>query len=85
MPERRRHPRTKVHKSAKLILGNQATVNCVVRDLSNYGACLHLPKAANLPIQFDLSFDTGRTLRRCRIAWQNLVKVGVSFERPTVR
>ena len=82
MPERRRYTRTKVFKNAKLILGNHATVSCVVRDLSNHGACLHLPKAAKLPSAFDLSFDTGRTLRRSRIAWQSLFRVGVSFEQP---
>jgi hypothetical protein len=83
MLERRRFPRTKVFKSAKLILTDRLTVSCIVRDLSNHGACLHLLSTAGLPAEFDLSFDTGHTFRKCRIAWQTLTNVGVSFEQPT--
>jgi len=85
MLERRRFPRTKVFKGAKIILADRSTVNCIVRDLGNHGACLHLPSTANLPAKFDLSFDTGLTLRKCRIAWQTLTNVGVSFEEPAAR
>jgi PilZ domain-containing protein len=85
MLERRRFPRTKVFKGAKVILANRSTINCVVRNLGNHGACLHLASTANLPAEFDLSFDTGLTLRKCRIAWQTLTNVGVSFEQPAGR
>jgi len=37
------------------------------------------------PAEFDLSFDTGLTLRKCCIAWQTLTNVGVSFEQPAGR
>jgi len=85
MRERRRFPRTKVFKSAELILPGHSTISCIVRDLGNPGACLHLPSTVELPVEFDLSFDTGHTLRKCRIAWQTLTNVGVSFEQPTAR
>ncbi len=83
MLERRRFPRTKVFKGAKLILSGRTTVSCIVRDLSNHGACLHLSSTADLPSEFNLSFDTGLTLRKCRVAWQTLTKAGVSFEQST--
>jgi hypothetical protein len=82
MLERRRFPRTKVFKGAKVILANRSTVSCVVRNLGNHGACLHLPSTADLPAEFDLSFNTGLTSRKCRIAWQTITNVGVSFEQP---
>ena len=82
MIERRRFPRTKVFKGAKVILANRSTVSCVVRNLGNHGACLHLPSTADLPAEFDLSFNTGLTSRKCRIAWQTITNVGVSFEQP---
>ena len=85
MLERRRFPRTNVCKSAKVILANRSTVNCIVRNLGNHGACLHLPSTADLPAEFDLSFDTGLTLRKCRVAWQTLTNVGISFEYPAAR
>ena len=83
MLERRRVSRTKVFKGAKLIPAGRPAISCIVRDLSNLGACLHLSSTADLPTEFDLSFDTGRTLRKCRVAWQSLTNVGVSFERLT--
>jgi hypothetical protein len=85
MLERRRFPRTKVFKGAKLVLRGRSTVSCVVRNLSNHGACLQLPSTADLCAEFDLSFDAGRTLRKCRIAWQTLTNVGVSFDQPMTR
>jgi len=84
MLERRRFPRTKVFKGAKVILAGRSTVNCIVRDLTNHGACLLLPTTADLPADFDLSFDTGRTFRNCHVVWQTLAGLGVSFDPPTV-
>jgi hypothetical protein len=85
MIERRRVARTKVLKGATLALADYSTISCVVQNLSNCGACLHLSSTAGLPVEFDLSFDTGHTLRKCRIAWQSLTNVGVFFEQPTAR
>jgi hypothetical protein len=44
---------------------------------------LQFTSTAELPAEFDLSFDTGRTLRECRVAWQTRTNAGVSFEQPT--
>jgi hypothetical protein len=85
MLKRRRVQRTKVFKGAKLILAGRSTISCIVRDLSNHGACLHLSSTAGLPGEFDLTFDTGHTLRKCRIAWQTLTNLGVSFEASRTR
>ena len=85
MVERRRFPRTKVFKGAKVASTGRSTVSCIVRDLSSHGACLHLQNAADLPVEFDLSFDTGHTRRKCRIAWRTPTNVGVSFDNPTAR
>jgi len=63
------------------MLAAHSTHRCIVRDLTNHGACLQLPSTADLPDEFDLTFDAGRTLRKCRVAWQTLTNVGVSFER----
>lgn len=82
MLERRRTPRTKVFKGAKLILAGRSTLHCVVRNLSNQGALLQLPSTRDLTTEFDLSFDTGRTLRKCHIVWQSFTNIGVSFDQP---
>ncbi len=83
MLERRRFPRTKVFKGAKVYLVGRPPVSCTVCDLSNHGAGLQFRSTADLPAEFDLSLDTGRTLRNCRIAWQTRTNVGVSFQQLT--
>jgi hypothetical protein len=82
MLERRRVPRTKVFKGARVLFAGSSTITCLVRNLSNHGACLNLPNTADLPAEFDLSFDTGHTLRKCWVVWKSLTNVGVSFEQP---
>jgi hypothetical protein len=84
MLERRRFPRTQVFKSAMLISPSRLTVNCTLSNLSNHGACLQLQSPFDLTAEFDLSFDAGRTLRKCRSVWQTSTNVGVSFEHPVV-
>ena len=81
MVERRRLPRTKVFKGAKLILAARSTVSCVVRNLTNQGALLQLPSIRDLTIEFDLSFDKGRTWRKSHVVWQSFTNIGVSFVR----
>jgi len=81
MPERRRFPRTRVFKGAKVILPGRAAVSCIVRDLSTHGAGLQLASSADLPAEFDLAFDTGYR-RKCRFVWRSLTNVGVSFAQP---
>jgi hypothetical protein len=80
MAERRRFPRTKVYKAAKLLVGGRPMGSCVVRDVSSHGACLQMQSVAGVPNEFDLSFDTGRTFRNCRVAWRTPTNVGVFFE-----
>jgi hypothetical protein len=80
MFERRRDRRTKIFKAAKLILAGCLTVDGIVRDLSNHGACLQLTSTVGLPDEFDLDFDAGSTLRKCHIVWQSPSNVGVVFE-----
>lgn len=80
MLERRSISRTKVFKGAKLISAARSSVSCVVRNLTNRGALLQLPSTRDLTVEFDLSFDKGRTLRKSHVVWQTFTKIGVSFD-----
>jgi PilZ domain len=64
-------------------LANRPPVSCVVRDLSNHGAGLQFKSTTDIPVEFDLSFDTGAVVRQCRVAWQTRTAVGVSFQQLT--
>jgi hypothetical protein len=79
MQERRRIHRTRVFKAAKLF-GHDCTADCVVWDISTYGARVVLVSTACIPSTFDLTFDGARTLRSCRVVWRSQMEIGVKFQ-----
>jgi len=79
MQERRRLARSRVFKSAKLVVGASSVVNCVVRNLTNTGACIHVPSTVGLPENLVLTFDGGRSMRSCRLRWRTQNETGVEF------
>jgi hypothetical protein len=79
MPERRKFERTCVQKSARILLEDSLGVGCVVRDLTNFGAGIQVSNSMSLPAALDLTFDSGRSIRPCRLAWRSLDRMGVEF------
>jgi two-component system cell cycle response regulator len=79
MQERRKINRTRVLKAAKFLLGKSSVIDCVVRDLTNAGAGVEVPNTIDLPEALDLTFNGGRSSRRCRRVWQKLNRAGVEF------
>jgi c-di-GMP-binding flagellar brake protein YcgR len=79
MLQRRRYVRTKLVKAAKIFFGRCEAIDCVVVDLSVGGVGIKASNVAAIPDEFDLSFDSARTLRPCRIAWRSETAVGAAF------
>ena len=78
--ERRNLGRTRVLKGGKLIFNRSASViDCTVRNLSNRGACLELVTTLGVPEEFELSFDSFRSVRQCLVKWRTGQKLGVVF------
>ena len=83
MQERRRTARTKVQKSAKVIMDSYSGfVACTVRDISTQGACIDFTTPLQIPDKFMLSFDSFRSARLCRVRWRAEQRVGVAFWQP---
>ena len=81
MQERRRVQRTRIERSARLLLDERVPViDCTVRDLTNLGACLEVVNSHHLPETFDLLFDSIHARRPCRVVWRGDMRLGVSFE-----
>ena len=72
MQERRKFSRARVLKAAKLFLGSSSVLDCEVRNLSSTGARVATPT---------MTFDSGRTLRACRIVWRKPNEAGLEFTR----
>ena len=79
MQHHRKFERTRMQKSARILLKEYSGIDCVVRDLTNAGAGIQLPKMLDLPEALDLTFDRGRSIRSCRLVWRTLDKIGVEF------
>ena len=79
--EKRKIPRTRISKAAKLIFDAPfvAVIDCTVRNVTSRGAGVKLSAAITLPDTFELSFDSGRTCRRCELMWRVGDEVGISF------
>jgi hypothetical protein len=79
--ERRSIGRTKIFKGALLFFTGQRRVrSCGVTDITNVGAGIRTQDLPALPLNFELSFDNFRTVRKCRLIWRNGDFVGVAFE-----
>ena len=79
MQNRRRFPRTKCFKGAKVLSQGRAAVVCIVRDMSAEGAGIQLSGSVALPTEFDLCLDTGRRMRQCRVMWRTSSEAGIWF------
>jgi hypothetical protein len=80
MDDRRNVKRTRVLRSAKIIVPRRSPViHCTVQNITSGGACLKLANTSGVPDTFDLTFEHGRTRRACRVAWRTHDELGVAF------
>jgi hypothetical protein len=83
MEERRKFQRKRVLKSAKIIFNQRvSTLDCIVKNLSDAGACLQLASPVGFPTTFELTLEGDRSLRPCRVVWQGVDRIGVAFGVP---
>ena len=81
MAERRKLVRSRVLKNAKFTVDASLVIDCFVRNLTVAGAQVELRRTAELPDRLTMTFDSGRTLRSCRIVWRDQNKAGLEFVR----
>ena len=79
MAERRKSTRSRVLKSAKLVIDRSSIIDCVVRNLTNKGARLQISNTVELPKDFEMTFDGGYSIRQCRLVWRTVTETGVEF------
>jgi PilZ domain-containing protein len=82
MSNKRKEPRLRMRRFAKVVTGPQEPpVACVVWDFSQSGARLAVARPLmSLPPRFALHFDQqGCVERKCEIVWTDARFVGVKF------
>jgi hypothetical protein len=75
---RRKAPRARTLRTAQIVWLGGDPVKCVVRNLSESGACLEVSE--QIPRNtFDLIFDFDQSRRYCWVAWREPTRMGVKF------
>ncbi len=78
--ERRRQPRTRTLKAARILLNHhQSSIDCTIRNLSLSGARLEVASSLGIPERFDLIFNADQSIRPCRMVWHKEKQLGVEF------
>lgn len=68
------------HEGAQLVRGGgPPIIGCIIRDLSQTGACLELDGSVHVSTSFTLVFDCDGAMKACRVVWRSRDRTGVRF------
>jgi hypothetical protein len=82
MDDKRASARQRTLKSGKIVFASGSfTIDCIIRNLSELGARLQVPRAVAIPDHFSLvEVETGRT-RQAHALWRRGGLMGVRFDK----
>jgi hypothetical protein len=81
MTERRKAQRHKTYKAARIAFDDRrAVINCLVKNLSDAGACIAVESPVGIPDTFNLVFDSSEPVRSCHVIWRTAKQIGVEFQ-----
>jgi hypothetical protein len=79
MSEKRRSPRVRVLKSARIVVSDKAPkIECAIRNLSEGGCLLQISTTFGVPHEFDLVMPDGMR-RHCHVVWRTETRMGIAF------
>jgi hypothetical protein len=61
--------------------GGRVLYACVAYNFTQAGARIHSDKLGPVPMDFYVTFDTFRTIAKCRLLWRYQNRIGVTFEK----
>ncbi len=83
--ERRQTPRLRSLLGARACYNQRrATLDCVVRNISDGGALIIVPDTVLLPADFELEITQRQCSYHAHVRWRTGTRIGVSFERDAV-
>jgi PilZ domain len=78
MDEHRTSPRRRVLKSGQIAFSDKVPkLECMVRNVSDTGACVQISTTVGMPTSFGLLIDGVR--HNCRVVWRTDTRLGVAF------
>lgn len=79
MIEKRKSVRHKVYKAATIAFNRAAGIDCIVRNMSDGGACLDVASPLGIPDDFALRITSEHVTRTCHVVWKAERRIGVAF------
>ncbi len=80
MPKERASIRPKTFLKATIRFQDRnATMDCIVRNISPSGARLHMAQTIALPAEFELEIPQRGVVLPCTLKWRNACAAGVKF------
>jgi len=79
MADRRSAQRLRAYKGGRIIAKRHPERDCLVRNLSDTGACLEIDGSLVAVDEFNLIIKPENLIRICRVAWRKPQKIGVRF------
>lgn len=80
MTEQRNNQRHRILKAGSISFDRAAGIDCVVRNVSETGACLEIASPIGIPNDFVLVISKDNVQRRCHVAWRSARRIGVRFD-----
>jgi hypothetical protein len=80
MVEHPRASRQRTFKGGSISFATAPSIDCIVRNLSETGACLELAGPVGVPDNFTLLIRPELSKRTCQVAWRNAQRIGVRFK-----
>jgi hypothetical protein len=79
MSEHRRAARQRTYKGGRITPERGPGMDCIIRNLSETGACLEIESELVRETHFRLVIKPELLVRNCEIAWRKPQKIGVRF------
>lgn len=67
-------------KAGSISFGRAGVIDCVVRNVSETGACLEIESPVGIPNDFTLVIKSDNVMRPCHVAWRSARRIGVRFD-----
>jgi hypothetical protein len=79
MNKSERAQRLRTLKAGSISFDRAASIDCVVRNISETGACLEIETPVGIPNDFTLVISKDNLARSCHVAWRSARRIGVRF------
>lgn len=78
--DNRASSRRRIFKAGTIAFDCGAGIDCIVRNISEAGACLEIESPVGIPNTFTLLIKNEGISKNARVKWRKAKRIGVAFE-----